>query len=252
MAVGAATRDRGFMHLLCGFTDSASGRHAGRVAADLAARLQADLTYEIGEHAVRLAAASQASYDLFVVGWPPRGRLRMTLGGRPTWLSGEARCPVMIVPHGAPESSAERIVLAYDMSDAARAAAATAARLAARLDVTITVVLAVPKRRRYFRLKENVEHVAIRDLQSAVNDEHVLDIAFIRRSGRPVKQLARAVVEIEPALVVVGTGKRRLWRRLFTPSVALGIARRAKQPVVIVTAPTPARVLVVDGSSHAN
>lgn len=252
MVSRAVDRDRAVMHLLCGFTDSASGRHAGCLATDLATRLQADRTYEIGEHALRLAGAAETNYDLLIVGrtqlCPLAGAL---LGDASDRLIRQARCPVMVVPPGAPLPSAGRIVLAYDLSDASRAAAATAARLAARLDVTITVVLAVPESRRYAYPKWHVEHAAARDIQAAVTDGHGLDIEFVRRYGRPVTELVRAVAALEPALVVAATGRRRRWRRLLAPSVALGVARRAQRPVVIVAAPTPARIDVADRSQHA-
>lgn len=190
------------MHLLCVVEDSLPGRHVANIATDIARRMEATLTVVSAGGARQHAAASSLRYDLLVIGPPRAWSLRELLPWSPrNRLIRRSRTPVMVVSDNSAVKRYDRIVLAYDRSEAGREAAARAEHLASRLDATI----------------------------------HVVFVATGRRVGRPAKELARAVAQLKPALVVVGADVRPMWRR-WHPAVARDVLRRGRHPVVLVQA----------------
>lgn len=219
------------MNVLCAVEDSPTGRHVANIAADVSRRLRAELTCVTGNRARLLGAASKLDYDLLVVGSAPGDGLPARTRSR---LLRRARAPVMIVADDGAIQGFGRIVLAYDRSDPARsAAAAAAAELAWRLDATISVVLAIAEHRRYAHPKWHVERRAGRDIRAAGGDG--IDVEYVRRVGRPARELARAVAELKPAFVVVGEDRPSPWLGLRR-SLARDVLRRTRHPVVHVTA----------------
>jgi hypothetical protein len=191
------------MHLLCLVEDSLAGRHVANIATDVARRMDARLTVVTADRARQKAAAASLRHDLLVIGPPPAWSLRELLPWGPrNRLIKRSRTPVMVVSDNSAVQRYDRIVLAHDLSQAGREAAARAAHLAARLDATIHVVF---------------------------------PLAPSRRVGRPAKELARAVAQLKPALVVVGADPAPAWRRRH-PSVARDVLRRGRHPVVLVQA----------------
>lgn len=191
------------MHLLCVVEDSLPGRHVANIATDIARRMDARLTVVGADRARQKDAASSLRYDLLVVGPPQPWSLRALL----PWsarnrLIKQSRTPVMVVSDNSAVQRYDRIVLAYDRSAAGREAAARAEHLASRLDARIHVVFPLARSRRF---------------------------------GRPAKELARAVAQLKPALVVVGADVRPAWRG-WRPAVANDVLRRGRHPVVLVQA----------------
>lgn len=221
------------MNVLCAVEDSPPGRHVANIAADVSRRLQAELTCVTGSRARLLGAVAKLDYDLLVVGSAPGGGLP---AGTRSRLLRRARAPMMVVADDAAIQGFDRIVLAYDGSDPARSAAAAAADLAWRLDATISVVLPIAERRRYAYPKWHVERRAGRDIRAAAGDG--IDVEYVRRVGRPARELARAVAELKPAFVVVGADRPSAWWGLRR-SVARGVLRRTRHPVVHVTPQMP-------------
>lgn len=191
------------MHLLCVAEDSLPGRHVANIATDIARRMEARLTVVTADRARQAAAASSLRYDLFVIGPPRPWSLRELLPWGPrNRLIKRSRTPVMVVSDNSAVQRYDRIVLAHDLSDAGREAATRAAHLASRLDARIHVVFPLARSRRF---------------------------------GRPAKELARAVAQLGPALVVVGADVRPSWRG-WRPAVASDVLRRGRHPVVLVHA----------------
>lgn len=218
------------MNILCAVEDSPSGRHVANIAADVSRRLQAELSCVTGNRARLLGAASKFDYDLLVIGSAPADGLP---AGTRSRLLRRAKAPVMVVADDGAIQRFDRIVLAYDGSDPARSAAATtAADLAWRLDATISVVLPIAERRRYAHPKWHVERRAARDIRAAGGDG--IDVDFVRRVGRPARELARAVAELKPAFVVVGEDRPSAWSGLRR-SLGRDVLRRTRHPVVHVT-----------------
>jgi hypothetical protein len=191
------------MHLLCLVEDSLAGRHVANIATDVARRMDARLTVVTADRARKKGAAATLRHDLLVIGPPPAWSLRERLPWGPrNRLIKRSRTPVMVVSDNSAVQRYDRIVLAHDRSQAGREAAARAAHLAGKLDATIHVVF---------------------------------PLARSERAGRPAKELARAVAQLEPALVVVGADPRPAWRR-WHPAVAREVLRRGRHPVVLVQA----------------
>lgn len=222
------------MHLLCVVEDSLPGRHVANIATDIARRLEARITLVTADRARHEAAASALRYDLLVVGPPQPGSVRELLPWGPhNRLIKRSQTPVMVVSDDSAVHRYDRIVLAYDRSDAGRAAAARAAQLAWLLDATISVVFLLPRRRRRAYPRWHLERVASRDIRMATAHGHRVDVEFSRQVGRPAKELARAVAQLKPALVVVGADVRPAWCR-WHPAAARDVLRRGRHPVVVV------------------
>jgi nucleotide-binding universal stress UspA family protein len=224
------------MHLLCVVENSLPGRHVANIATDIARRMEARLSVVSADRLRQTDAASSPRHDLLVVGppqpWSLRERLPWSARNR---VIRRSRAPVMVVSDNSAVHRYDRIVLAYDLSEAGREAAAGAAHLASSLDATIHVVFPLARRRRRAYPRWQLERAASRDIRTAPADGHRLDIEFSRRVGRPAKELARAVAQLKPAVVVVGTGVRPAWRR-WHPAVARDVLRRGRHPVVLVQA----------------
>lgn len=190
------------MHLLCVVEDSLAGRHVANIATDIARRMEARLTVVTAEGARQHAAASALRYELLVIGPPQPWSVRELLPWGPRKrLIKRSRTPVMVVSDNSAVQRYDRIVIAHDFSDAGREAAVHAAHLASRLDATL----------------------------------HVVFPARGRRVGRSTGELARAVAQLKPALVVVGADVRPPWRG-WRPAVANDVLRRGRHPVVLVHA----------------
>lgn len=224
------------MHLLCVVEDSLPGRHVANIATDIARRMESRLTLVTADRGRQQAAAASLRHDLLVTGPPRPGSLRELLPWGPrNRLVKRSRTPVMVVSDNSAVQRYDRIVLAYDLSEAGREAAARAAHLASSLDATIHVVFPLARRRRRAYPRWHLERSASRDIRTATADGERLDVEFSRRVGRPAKELARAVAQLKPALVVVGADPAPAWRRRH-PAVARDVLRRGRHPVVLVPA----------------
>lgn len=224
------------MHLLCVVEDSLPGRHVANIATDIARRMEARVTLVTADRGQPQSAASELRHDLLVIGPPRPGSLRELLPWGPrNRLIKRSRTPVMVVSDNSAVQRYDRIVLAYDLSEAGREAAARAAHLASSLDATICVVFPLARRRRRAYPRWHLERAASRDIRTATADGQRVDIEFSRRIGRPAKELARAVAQLKPALVVVGSDARPGWRG-WRPAMAKDVLRRGRHPVVLVRA----------------
>jgi len=182
------------MHLLCVVEDSLPGRHVANIATDIARRMESRLTLVTADRGRQEVAASALRYDLLVIGPPRPGSLRELLPWGPrNRLIKRSRTPVMVVSDNSAVQRYDRIVLAYDRSEAGR------------------------------------------DIRTATAHGRRIDVEFSRRVGRPAKELARAVAQLKPALVVVGADVRPGWRG-WHPAVAKDVLRRGRHPVVLVQA----------------
>jgi nucleotide-binding universal stress UspA family protein len=224
------------MHLLCVVEDSLPGRHVANIATDIARRMESRLTLVTADRGRQEVAASALRYDLLVIGPPRPGSLRELLPWGPrNRLIKRSRTPVMVVSDNSAVQRYDRIVLAFDRSEAGREAAARAAHLASSLDATIHVVLPLARRRRRAYPRWHLERAAGRDIRTATAHGRRIDVEFSRRVGCPAKELARAVAQLKPALVVVGADVRPGWRG-WHPAVAKDVLRRGRHPVVLVQA----------------
>jgi nucleotide-binding universal stress UspA family protein len=66
----------------------------------------------------------------------------------------------------------------------------------------------------------------------AVTDDNPCPVSFVSRVGRPTDSLAAIADEVRADVVVVGVS--RGWRRWFGVSVAAGLVRIGRWPVVVV------------------
>lgn len=223
------------MHLLCVVEDSLPGRHVANIATDIARRLEARITLVTADRGRQEAAASALHHDLLVIGPPRPGSVRELFPWGPrNRLIQRSHTPVMVVSDHSAVHRYDRIVLAYDLSDAGRAAAARAAHLASRLDATISVLFLLPRRRRRAYPRWHLERAAGRDIRMATAHGHRVDVEFSRQEGRPARELARAVAQLKPALVVVGADVRPA-RCRWHPAAAKDVLRRGRHPVVLVS-----------------
>jgi nucleotide-binding universal stress UspA family protein len=149
----------------------------------------------------------------------------------------------MVVSDNSAVQRYDRIMLAYDLSEAGSEAAACAADLASRLDATISVVFLLARRRRRAYPRWRLERAVSRDLRMASARGERLDVELSRQVGRPAKELARAVGRFKPALVVVGADVRPAWAR-WRPALAKDVLRRGRHPVVLVSAPRQSPAVV--------
>lgn len=224
------------MHVLCVVEESLAGRHVATIASDIGRRLRAELTVVTAGSAQPDEGVSGRHYDLLVVG-PPQP---YPLGGLPPWGARNraikrARAPVMIVSDAAAVRRYDRVMLAYEPSQAAAGAVATAAQLAMRLGATLCVVLPIAGHRRHAYPKWHLERAVSREIDAAMSHGHRLDVEFSRRIGRPARELARAAAQIKPVFVVVAADARPAWRSV-SARVAKDVLGRGSHPVVIVPA----------------
>ena len=122
------------MHLLCVVEDSLPARHVANIATDVARRTDARLTVGSAARGRQKDAASSLRDDLLVIGPPRPWSLPELLPWSPrNRLINRSRTPVMVVSDNAAVQRYDRIVLAYDLPDAGREAAARGAtRVAAQ------------------------------------------------------------------------------------------------------------------------
>ena len=223
------------MEVLCGVDCSPTGRHAARVATDLADRLGADLLFEQVHDVPRPVSA-----ELVVVGHRRRGRLASTLiGSTHSKLVGHAACPSVFAPTGVELRGGSRVVLGYSATKPSRAAAFTAGRLASRLGASLVLVHALPQLGTRHRPTGWRVYDAARLLTEVALDAAgaSLTVETLERVGGTAEVLARAASALDAALLVVGHPRRGAVAR--PGSVVGDLLRRAHHPVVM--APTHTR-----------
>jgi nucleotide-binding universal stress UspA family protein len=231
------------MLLLCATDSSLAGEAAMRVAADLAARLHAELAAldaDSADPTPRLSAAAHATgCDLLVVGFTSRAGIGVAeLPGWQQRIVRDAPCPVMLVPAGAVAGRGGGVVLGYDVAQlphqAARVAGRLAGRLGAPLIVTHVLPVGAPAARPTGWQLYHGARVLAREAEGAAGG--ALHVRHVEREGRPSEQLAQAAIAHEAALVVIGgrgSGRTLLPRRRRGGRLPVG----ARLPIVVAASP---------------
>lgn len=147
------------------------------------------------------------------------------------------RDPVLLVgPHADASLDVRRVVVPVDGSPAAEMALYPAAEWARMLDVPLWVVTVVSPDEQAAAAKAGVtaEHGYVKRLADRVGDD--VDGEFeVLHGANPVDSLTDFLGE-DALCVMTTTGKSGL-RRLVMGSVATGVVRHARRPVVVVNSP---------------
>ena len=139
------------------------------------------------------------------------------------------------------------IVAATDFSDAARAAVKRAARIAQEHEAQLTVVyafdesswenlrsLATPKQNLFADQPLARAGDAIRALAQRLEREHRIRVSGAVAMGHASEAIASTANAVQASLIVLGPHSHRLADRLYLGSTALGVARMATRPVLVV------------------
>lgn len=139
------------------------------------------------------------------------------------------------------------IVVATDFSDAARVAVERAVQIARQHQAGLTLVCAVEQGHRpnlpahapaneSALTGEPVRQIreAIRVAADELSRQHGVTARGVVAEGRAVEAIAAAAGDAHAALIVLGPHNRRLGDLLYLGSTALGLARAAACPVLVV------------------
>jgi len=222
---------------------------ARRAFSELSARARrdgvdvaADLVLRSGAPAAAIGdAARELHPDLIVAGAGPRGRLARLLGSTAERLMRTAAVPVWLARPGRPGREVGEVVAAVDCSEPAQEALATAAFLArtfvARLRLLTVVPIPASDRLDREALEAEEEHLA---RCCARVDLHGLDADTVVRFGDPLEEILRALSDMEPDLLIVGTAARTGLARLWHANTAEAVLRQVSCSVLTVRADAPA------------
>jgi nucleotide-binding universal stress UspA family protein len=179
------------------------------------------------------SVTKQPDVAVLVLGSTHRGRVgRLVLGMGAEYVLPHASCPVAIAPAGfrdAPALDPPVVGVAYDGSASARAAAGVGARLAVAGGMRLRVIRVV--RRRDARAAEELEAVR-RDL---IDHHPGLEVDAVVDHGNPVSKLAAETAR-NVGLMLAGGHPHRAMRRVMLGTVATGLVRTARSPLIIVPA----------------
>lgn len=193
------------------------------------AELLVERSFNEGYQLARLA--EKGEYELVVVGSRGMSGAQAVLGSTSDMVAHVSHVPVLVIPH--PLTTSERaavesgpVIVAFDGSPGAEAAAESAARL-------------FPDRE-LLRVSAAPEH---EDETSGSPDRSVIRIPLRGRAGsaRAVAATLREVAEERgAAAIVVGSRGRSASRELLLGSVAKAVLHHAHRPVLVVPAPSRA------------
>jgi universal stress protein A len=140
-------------------------------------------------------------------------------------------------------SSFARILCAIDLEKASERAFDRALSLAAVADAKLYIVHAIPPDARYSsRAAERLEYLT--ELRERAKTAGV-EVRVEEQQGDPTRVIILHANARKVDIVVLGSNRRRGWRRFREGSVAEGVLRRAAWPVLIVPWDAPrAGVLV--------
>ena len=203
-------------------------------------------------HALRHVAEREHA-DLIVVGRRRRSRLQHALASdHALQVLHGAPCAVAVVPDDAAAPAAlRRIAVGFDGSPEARAALALAAALARRTGARLQLLAAVPDRLPVWstgfafgypafsapqveeeKLLEPARRRAEEQLRWVARDLDGVHAGFRVVAGEPAEVLADATATAD--LVVVGSRRWGMVRRLVLGSTSEATARRCRGPLLVV------------------
>ena len=219
-----------------------------RLAADHSVKAEYRLVVDIPEDAI-LNIAEKTRADLIAIGTHGRtGLERFRLGSVAEEVLRKAGCPVLTV-HAASAADAPlrrqrptfmRFLVAMDFSLASDAALRTAALLAEQLHAQVSLLhvfdpwAAVGQddaRVRAFKTRKLGQRARTGLLESRPG---LISFNAIVKSGDVVEIILEQAKHMKASVIVMGTNGRRGVKRLVLGSVAEGVVRRAKSPVLVV------------------
>ncbi len=140
-------------------------------------------------------------------------------------------------------SSLARILCAIDLEKASERAFDRALSLAAVAGARLYIVHAVPRDARYSsRAAERLEYLT--ELRERAETAGV-EVRVEEQQGDPARVIVLHANARKVDIVVLGSNRRRGWRRLREGSVAESVLRRAAWPVLIVPFDAPRRGVLV-------
>lgn len=198
-----------------------------------------------------LLLTASADLDLLVVGNRGRGELTAALRGSVSFaVAARARCPVVVVRgdelhRPGPDAP---VVLGFDGSDAARAAASFAAEAAVRSGAELEVLqvlddadplvyelVPTPELEVGERAAGSLQRRGEELLEQLHEDHPGLRASQRMRRGDPARLLADE--SVRAGLVVVGSRGRGRVRGLLLGSTSTALVHRARRPVAVVHGP---------------
>lgn len=216
-----------------------------------AAGLAAEARVEDGRASDLIASvAADVAADLIVVGSRGHGALEtLLLGSTSAEVIDQARTPVLV----ARGRSLDRVILAWDGSDAARDAADLLKAWPLGRDARMTVV-SVAESRRWLELSAGLPPTDLTAIREAVAGSVTASRAAAEamaaelreagltaraegREGDPAAEIVAVAREQEADLVVVGTHGRTGLSRLVMGSVARNVLHHAHCSVLVAKAP---------------
>ena len=139
------------------------------------------------------------------------------------------------------------IVAATDFSDMARAAVERAALIARKHEAQLTLIyafdeflwenlrsLAKPKKNLFADQPVERARTKIRAVADQLSRKHGIIVAGVVAMGRASEAIASTAAAVHASLIVLGPHVGRLGDRLYLGSTALGVARGAPCPVLVV------------------
>jgi nucleotide-binding universal stress UspA family protein len=214
----------------------------------------ADLRIVKGDPAeVLLDAAGEDDAALLVVGSRGRGALRAALLGSVSHdVAARARCPVVVVPAGARDRSADAadgsIVCGVDGSPHALAAATVAGQLATRLGLRLVIVHARQNVRAAMAYpgarsstppvtgQEDSVAALVDDVVARANEAVGVEATDVVEAGPPAEVLEQVAKREDARLIVIAGRGAGGVRAAVLGSVARELAAHAERPVVVLSA----------------
>jgi len=178
-----------------------------------------------------LAAAREVNADLIVMGSHSlRNMWDVALGSTTAKVAEEALCPVLIVPSRPANFATQmkRILFATDFSAHALAAQKVVISVAKERDSHVWAVHVVKS------AAEKAEaDAALAELVRELNDLGIAADKLVR-TGRPAKEIAKAAIDVEADLIILGSHSQRGIRDVLLGNVAEGVTHMASCPAPVL------------------
>lgn len=196
--------------------------------------------------------AREQGFELIVAGTKGHGMLEeMLVGSVTSSLVSLARVPVMVVKEKRDAISLQKLVVAYDGSDFAKAALDLALDIGKHAGAKITVVKVIDplditmlfgmastgseeKLRRTITKLNDLEEQALKEAEAAAKDKGVEIRTELLPSGNIADQIIRYTVENKADMIVAGTLGHGLLGELLVGSVTRNLISLSKVPVLVV------------------